>query len=150
VESTACGHHYGRRTIAPLLATSDRCRNVPSQSRAFLDILTTHFGNVAWHHRGTGGGGGGGDSPGDPWDRDRDWRQGEISKARLVPQRPPFRAIVMRSYHLVVSGYSINACRTSRSESSLAPRRPQPSAWSGALGASVSTSSVDTTTWSLC
>ena len=141
MESTACGHHYGRRTIAPLLATSDRCRNVPSQSRAFLGILTTHFGNVARRHRGTVGGGGGGDSPGDPWDRDRDWRQGEIR---------PFRAIVMRSYHLVVSGYSINACRTSRSESSLAPRRPQSSTWSGVLGASVSTRSADTTTWSVC
>jgi hypothetical protein len=62
MESTICGHHYGRRTIAPLLATSDRYRNVPSQSRAFLVILTTHFGNVARRHKGTGGG----DGPGDP------------------------------------------------------------------------------------
>jgi len=143
VESTACGHHYGRSNDCTTVS-----RPAPDVgtclAKAELSWLssTTRFGNAARRHRGTGGGG---DSPGG--DRDRDWRQGEISKARLVPQRPPFCAVVMRSYHLVVSGYPINARRTSRSESSLAPRRPQSSEWRrGALGASVSTSSVDTTT----
>jgi hypothetical protein len=46
----------------PLMATSDRRRNVPSQTRTLLVILVTHLDGVARRHEGTGGGG----SPGDP------------------------------------------------------------------------------------